>query len=106
MPDLAKVLGAFRRPKMEPMEKPEAEAEEGDDMNPMENPEDQSGDGQIMYLPKEMFKSNCKVGEEVVIKGVVEALGSKIGVQPTEVLKYGADEGEEQGGSDGSQAKY
>ena len=60
-----------------------------------ENPMTQQGD--IFFLDPSMLPDgdNCKVGDEIMLKASIQSKGSKIGLQPIEVVMESDDEDQE-----------
>jgi hypothetical protein len=54
----------------------------------MENPSAMGSAPEVM-LPMSLFPKGCKEGTEVMVKGTVGKMGSKVGFTPTEVTYEG-----------------
>ena len=95
-------LGSLKPDGKEPDGDESEDQENEDNAEQMDDPRNQDEDGTCMYLDKGMFGSHVAKGDEVMIRGTVKSLGSKIGVVPDEIVKdhEEQEEGEEEDGSE------
>jgi hypothetical protein len=84
--DMLKALSNRGQIETEPEEEMQEE-EDSDDGEPNMDPRSMSSDGKTLFIDKEKFPENCKIGDEVFITATVTKLGEKYGVVPAEITK-------------------
>lgn len=79
------------------MPDPDGMGEEDMEQEGEVDPRALSADGKTLFIDKELFPPQCKVGDTVLIKASVTKHGAKYGVVPEEISRA---EGAEDGGGD------
>ena len=72
------------------------EDEEDDGTEPQLDPRGMSADGETLFIAKDKFPDNCKIGDDIKISATVTKHGSKYGVVVNEIAKANSGFGEEE----------
>ncbi len=86
--DMMKALMAARtNPATNPDDLPEEDtSDDSEDDQLQRDPRGMSADGKTLFIDKDMFPDNCKIGDEVLIHATVTKHGAKYGVVPGEIV--------------------
>lgn len=88
MLNMMKALMAARsKPEENPDDLPDEDtSDDSDDDQVQRDPRGMSADGKTLFIDKDMFPDNCKIGDEIIINATVTKHGAKYGVVPGEIV--------------------